>query len=503
MELGEDMKKRQFNLSILLIFIFLLLFVTGCRKNPGDTEDEDIVLSILSINDFHGQLEETEDGAGAARIAGFVDEVRSQNPDSTLLLAAGDMFQGTALSNVAYGLDVVTFMNMLEFDAMTIGNHEFDWTLDKVLSYRDGDIENGEANFPFLSTNICYNPTESLPEELEEYTIVERLGIKIAIIGFIGENQKEDIAPSMCADYTFISPLEEVRENIKEARTEKGADIVIVMGHEDNSKLSNSFANGTGDYEVNAIINAHTHDLENSRIYRSEDKQYVTVCQSKSNGEYVGQTTLTIDPETKEVKSSAVRNVRMTSSREKDAEIDSFVNTTKSKYAHIFNRELCVAGDNISRAQGTNWAVKALYNYSNRELGVIDVAFINTGGIRATAFPIDKDTIITIDHVYKIMPFDNSVKITELSGKQLIHAFKINGVVAAGNFYISGSNYYVNGELVDETKTYRVIAVDYIFDNENYPFVDGTNTVITELLLRDILIKEFEIIGQNNQVWLP
>lgn len=496
------MKNKQIKFYIILVLVLVLSFVTGCRKDPEDKVPEDILLTILSVNDFHGQLEETEEGAGAARIASFVDEVRGENPDSTLLLAAGDMFQGTGLSNVGFGQDVVTFMNMLDFDAMTIGNHEFDWTLDKILSYRDGNLDNGEANFPFLSTNIYQHSTDGLPEHIDEYVVLERMGIKIAVIGFIGENQKDDIAPTMCADYTFNSPLEEVRENIKEARTEDGADIVIVMGHEDDSKLTNSLASGTGEYAVDAIINAHTHDLENNRIYRPEDKQYVTVVQSKSSGEYVGQTTLTIDPETKDVKASAVRNVRMTSNRPKDAEVDAFVNTTREKYAHIFDRELCVAGCNISRAQCTQWAVDALYEYANRELGNIDISFINTGGIRANAFPINKDDVITVNHVYKIMPFDNMVKITELNGKQLIHALKINGVVAAGDYYVSGSSYYVNGELVDENKLYRVIAVDYIFDNESYPFVNGTNTVIPEILFRDILISELELLGLNNELWL-
>lgn len=496
------MKNKFFKIFSLTILVFIISFVTSCKKEEQPVEDADIILNILSINDFHGQLEETDDSAGAVRIANFVDEVRSEHPETTLLLAAGDMFQGTALSNVGFGEDVVNFMNLLEFDAMTIGNHEFDWTLDKVLSYRDGNVENGEANFPFLSTNIVEHAINGLPEELDEYVIVERKGIKIAIIGFIGENQTEDIAPSMIAGYSFTSPLEEIRENIKEARTEDGADVVIVMGHEDSSQLNNALASGIGDYEVDAIINAHTHDLENSRIYRSEDKKHVPVVQSKSSGEYVGHTTLIIDPETKDVESSAVRNVRMTSNRQKDAEVESFVNEIKSKYSHIFDRVLCTAGQNFSRSQGTNWAVRALYKYANRELGKIDLAFINTGGIRANGFPIYEGEEITVNHVYKIMPFDNMIKITELSGKQLIHALKINDVVSAGNYQISGSNYYVNGELIDENAMYRVVAVDYIFDNESYPFVNGINSVEPGILFRDVLIKELELLGQNNEEWL-
>ena len=501
--IGENMKNRHFKLFGILIFSMLLVFTTSCKKNnPEDEITQDIVLSILSVNDFHGQLEEVDGASGAARIAGFVKEVRGENPDSTILLSAGDMFQGTGLSNVGFGKDVVNFMNMLDFDAMAIGNHEFDWTLDKVLSYRDGNDQNGEAEFPFLSTNIYQKSTNGLPEHIDEYTIIERKGLKIAIIGFIGETQENDIAPSMIADYSLDAPLEEVRENIKDARTNHGADLVIVLGHEDNSKLNNSLASGTGEYEVNAIINGHSHDLENSRIYRKEDQQYVPVVQSKSSGEYVGQTTLIIDPITKDVKNSAVRNVRMTANRTKDSEVETFVTNVRSSYSHIFDRELCVAGDSISRAQGTSWAVNALFAYANREFGHIDLAFINPGGIRSNAFPINKNEVVTVNHVYRIMPFDNTVKITELTGKQLIHAMKITDTVLGGYYQISGNNYYINGELIDESAIYRVIAVDYLFDNANYPFLNGQNSVYTNVLFRDVLIKELELLGQNNNTWL-
>lgn len=496
------MKNRHFKIFYILLVSLFIVFVTSCRKQPVNNQKEDITLSIISINDFHGQLEETSSGAGAARIASFVKEVRNENEDSTLLLAAGDMFQGTALSNVGFGIDVVNFMNMLDFDAMTIGNHEFDWTLNKILSYRDGDIENGEAEFPFLSTNINDHSINGLPEQLDEYVIVERKGLKIAIIGFIGENQKNDIAPSMCEGYTFTSPLEEVRENIKQARNDDGADIVIVMGHEDSNSLNNQLANGTGEYKVDVLINAHTHDLENSRIYRSSDKQYVTVVQSKSSGEYVGQTTLTIDSETKEIKNSAVRNVRITTSRDKDSEVESFVSNIKSKYAYIFDRKLCIAGKNISRADATKWAVNALYQYANREFGHIDVAFINGGGIRANAFPINKDEVITVNHVYKIMPFDNKVKIAVLTGKQLLNSFNVYDAVFGGDCYAQSGNYYVNGVLIDENSTYRVVVIDYLFDNENYPFINGTDQIATEVLFRDILINELGLLGQNNELWL-
>ena len=135
-------------------------------------------------------------------------------------------------------------------------------------------------------------------------------------------------------------------------------------------------------------------------------------------------------------------------------------------------------------------------------MGHIDIAFINGGSIRSNAFPINKGETITVNHVYKIMPFDNKVKITVLTGKQLLNAFKVYDAVVAGNYNLSNGKYYVNGEIVDENATYRVIVIDYLFDNESYPFLGGTDTIATEVLFRDILINELSLLGQNNELWL-
>ena len=91
----------------------------------------------------------------------YIESIIKENSDAaTLVISAGDMFQGSGLSNYRYGLDMVNIMNMIGFNAMSVGNHEFDWGLSTVLNYNDGDLENGEANFPFLGCNILYKETD-------------------------------------------------------------------------------------------------------------------------------------------------------------------------------------------------------------------------------------------------------------------------------------------------------------------------------------------------------
>lgn len=492
--------KKRFIRKYFIVFIAIFISLLASCKKPAQNKDFEI--TILSINDFHGQLESTDNGAGAARIASFIEKQRGLNPDYTVLLSAGDTFQGTGISNIGYGKDVVEFMNMVDFDAMAIGNHEFDWDLNTVLAYRDGNLENGEAEFPFINSNIRQKSTDQLPEYIDEYTIIEREDVKIAVIGYIGSDQTSDIATQMIEDYEFLNPLEIVRNNIRKARVEDKADFVIICCHDDSSNITNLLATGEGDYEVDAIINAHSHSLYNKRILRTSDNTYVPVIQSGSSGEYVGVTKLKIDGETKEVVDSKVSNEKMSKAKPEDEEVKSFVTGIQEEYEPIFGRELCVAGSDVSRLSGTNWAVNALFDYANRELGDFDIAFINTGGIRKNAFPISKGSTVTVRDAYKIMPFDNTIKTTKLQGKYVVMAMRITDVVYAGKVSIVDGVYYINGEIIDENEYYNVVAIDYIFDKPENPFKFGIDSSATGILFRDVLIREFEIINENNEQWL-
>jgi 2',3'-cyclic-nucleotide 2'-phosphodiesterase (5'-nucleotidase family) len=130
------------------------------------------------VNDTHGAL---EDGK-FSKIAAYFS---SQDSNTSLFLSAGDMFQGTALSNYTQGRAMIRAMNAAGFDAMTIGNHEFDWGLDAIQVYWDGDDSNGEADFPLLGANVYAKATNQRLPWLQDYEIFEREGLKFGVIGVL------------------------------------------------------------------------------------------------------------------------------------------------------------------------------------------------------------------------------------------------------------------------------------------------------------------------------
>ncbi|UKI50180.1 MAG: metallophosphoesterase [Clostridium sp.] len=115
-------------------------------------------LNILTINDTHGYLE-TSDSNSISKIATYMDSY----DENALRISVGDMFQGTGLSNLTKGKAMIEVMNAMNIDAMVIGNHEFDWGIDTILGYFDGNEENGEAKFPLLAANVVDSDSKPLP----------------------------------------------------------------------------------------------------------------------------------------------------------------------------------------------------------------------------------------------------------------------------------------------------------------------------------------------------
>lgn len=487
------------NYKKLLVFLLLLclLFITGCDKNNKNDNKLPDKLIIYTINDFHGALEEVDGKYGAARISGYIKENKITNSDAaTLVVSSGDMFQGSAISNHMRGEIVVDIMNEVGFNAMTIGNHEFDWDLSTVLKYRDGDLSNGEANFPFLGCNIIEKETSSIPEYVDPYNIVEVKGLKIGIIGYMGFGLEDSIATSMIEDYYFSEPVEAISLYAEKLRTEENCDIVIASGHDGDTLTNKQISKLNGDSRVDAIINGHTHATY-AEIYKRDDGVAIPCIQTGTAGENVGVITLNIN-ENKEVSDGSSFNMQMGKRVTPDPIVKKMVDDIVLETAPVFKRVLCTAGAEINQIKGAKWAANAL----NKGIDC-EVAFINSGGIRNSAFPISNGEEVTVSKVFEIMPFDNTIKTVYLKGKYIKSLINSSGIVTSDN--ITGSTatgYYINNEPLDDEKLYKVAAVDYIFDQSSYPFGLGENSVATGILFRDILIKTLEDINNEGQKWL-
>lgn len=486
---------KKFNLILLILLSFV---VFGCKKDEEPKENNDIEkLKVFVINDLHGALEEENGEYGAARLSWLVEKERKVEGQEVLLLCAGDTFQGSAISNYSYGLNTLKIMNQMKFDAMTIGNHEFDWDLSTVLNYVDGEESNGEADFPFLACNIIDKTTNTIPQYVKEYEIVDYGSFQVGIIGYIGSTLESDISATKVENYDFIDPVDRIGELSKELRIAKGCELVLAMGHDASSSTNLRIAGFSGDSAIDGIINAHTHTIYEDTITNGNGKE-IPLTQAGTAGEYMTEIVFKFDSKKVAFDEGVAFNHDMSLYPNGiDETVQQMVNQMTTEIAPIMNEVISKAGKYVSKSSVCQWTADAIYQSVE-----CDLAAINSGGIRQSAFPINEGTDITVKKIYEIMPFDNLVKTCKVNGRDLKNILLINDAVFSNNVVINGSTFYINGELVEDDKIYTFACVDYLFDRESCIYNKGENTEILQLLVRDVMIDALRELKNNGQNWL-
>ena len=218
--------KKALSLAISIVAISFSLL--GCSNNKGggsgskgNNRSNIVSLDIVAFNDFHGNTLDSDTGLGLAKTTTLINELTNHSPNR-LLISQGDMWQGSAESNLTHGNLVTDWMNEQGFASMTLGNHEFDWGQD--------DIINNEkiANFPFLGINVYSTETNSLVSYCKPSTIAKIGSAKIGIIGAIGDCYSSISSSQVKGIYFKVG--DELTSLVKaEAKSlkEQGCDLII------------------------------------------------------------------------------------------------------------------------------------------------------------------------------------------------------------------------------------------------------------------------------------
>lgn len=458
--------KKFLLLTILLLTSFSLI---ACKNaDPVPTLDPADIgfLDIYYLNDFHGAILENDEELGFANIANFLITQKELYPENTIILAGGDMLQGSALSNYYAGLSTINIMNEMYFDAFTVGNHEFDWGIDVVTNYFDGNEDNGEANFPLLGANVFYKGTTDIVEHMDPYVIIERGDLKIGIIGTIGYGLEYSIATSKVEDYEFGSPAQIIEDYTYYLRTEMDVDYVIVASHDTGSTLNSQLAGLTGDYRVDAVFNGHSHS-----VY-SETNLGFPVVQSGGYGEYVGHVRFELTDNL--LTSFTAENLDFYSSellRTPNEVVQSIITGYQAETDSLFNTPIITTGEYFDKTDLSIWIARMMRISTGADIG-----FQNSGGTRTS---ISDDSEINLSVLYQVWPFDNVVKTVYLTGAEI-------------KYLMYDLIYDTEIESFDDTTLYKVATNDYTFDKTSNPFIDGIDPYNTGIILRDLAESELE-----------
>lgn len=447
------------------------------------------ILHIYTLNDFHGMIFPSEDSAGISKIGKYLIDRKKENKESTLIISSGDMFQGSAVSNMSKGMVVVSLMNIIGFDAMTIGNHEFDWTIDTILKYNDNNTGNGELNCKYLACNIICKDTGDLAPWAKPYEVINRGKYKIGILGMIGSNLEYDIFKPNIEGYEFTDEYKAAKKYVPILRNKEKCDIVILSIHADTQNINMKFAELDGDQKIDAIINGHTHNAYYGEYNREGcDLPYV---QSGCYGKYIGYIKLVIDNKTKKIIDCDVQNIKtINTCKESSEEIENEIKKYQ-EYIDIANKPIGLIYDDVNRELGGIWASDSLKNTFDADIGIC-----NVGGIRASGFPLKKGQIITYGDIFEIMPFENEACLISIKGNELIKFFKEDGFYYSSN--VDVLNNKIDGNSIDNNKLYKIATLDFIYICEKYPFINGINHIDTNILFRDVLYNSAKQNVQKN-----
>lgn len=419
-----------------------------------------VSLRILYVNDFHGFAEPIKqtDGkpprGGIAYLAGAVDRARQQQP--SILLAAGDMFQGNAWANLFKGQSVIGVMNAMKFDAMVVGNHEFNFG-QKVLQERIT-----QAKFPILGANV-----EGLPS-LKPYVIKNLNGIRIGIIGVVTQDSV-NTAPKNVSGLKFTPPASALLKYLPEIKRQ--ADIIVVLSHCGYPVDRELAATVPG---IDVIVGGHTH----TKLLNPEKVGNTIIVQAWEHAKDLGVLDLEVEGG-KIVKFQGALQKIGPSTEKPDPQIQAIV----ERYEDLANPPLRqIIGEALVDldASGVRTKETNLGNFIAdimRQTAQADAAIINGGSIKGS---IAKGTIKTQD-VYNALPYDNYLIAVQLTGAQLKEALE-HGVslmkkpshrfpqVSGLTFTYSRSapvgcrvkEVIVGGQPLNLTKKYIVATIDYL-----------------------------------------
>lgn len=494
------MKYYRSYFSILLLMAAIII-VNPVLCYATDSDDTTVHITVLTVNDFHGKIDEQGKNPGLAKLAGYLHAQRQQNPN-TIILSAGDMFQGSADSNLLYGRTVLDAMNKIGFAAMALGNHEFDWGIDRLAELRK------RAGFPFLAANIRYSHQGAQFAEAHPYELINSNGISIGIIGLSTPETAYKSNPRVVGSLEFADPALAVRPIIQELRAKNAAIIILLthLGCEQNKatgEITGEAAELAKQLDgIDLIITGHTHEKVAGTV------NGIPIIQAKFWGRAVGKIDFEYDSVSSKLTNTQLQVVDMNAAvLSSDQQVEELILHDKLviepvKRAQIGWLEGPLPHDKFTLSPLGQWTTDVI-----RQFASADIAFQNGGGLR-TSLNSGK---VTIGNLYEVLPFDNTVYTLELPGIQILEVLEYGlhnpdvGMLQFSGMRVvfdasrpSGSR-VIKTVMADGTplkleRYYKVAINDFMAaGGDGYTiFLKGRNLHDSGQPLRDILVDAFK-----------
>ena len=421
--------------NFLLVCMCALMVVPALRAEH---------LMIIAVNDTHSQIDPASDGkGGVARRRAIYDQLRATNPN-TVLIHAGDAVQGTLFFSLYRGEVEYALMDTLGYDAIILGNHEFDNGMEELAAhYRNVDAVKMSANYDFSAT-----PLDGL---FQPYWIKAVGDKRVAFFG-INVNPTGLIADMNCQNLGYRSAPDVADATARYLKEVQGVDYAIMVSHIGYSSYEPTEPNDTliigHSHYIDMVISSHSHTTikpgSGADRIANADGKLIPIGQNGKSGKLVA--TYDLDLETGNIVYNQIP-------------VDATWDEAASRYTAM-NEWLDLYRHGI---------LKDLSGIKN-----IDCAIMNKGGIR-TDMP--KGTV-TEGVIGSMFPFDNRFVVLEMPGNELIESIKLmcgrggdavsKELRATYNDKGEMTKATIKGKKIDPKKTYIVATIDYLANGGDY-----------------------------------
>lgn len=449
-----------------------------------------VYFDFYAINDLHGKFADADNNIGVDELTTYLKNARATD-ENAIFLSAGDMWQGSSESNMTKGQILVDWMNELDFAAMAIGNHEFDWGEEYV------EANAKLAEFPFIAINIYDRQTNALVDYCAPSVMVEGDGLQIGIIGAIGDCYSS-IAVDKCDEVYFKTgrDLTNLVKTEADRLRSQGADFIVYVIHDgygssssgsmSSSQLASYYDTSLSNGYVDLIFEGHTH-----QGYRIVDEYGVYHMQNKGDNKGgISHVEITINAIT--MATSVIVAETVSNYVYQNLEDDPIVEQLLKKYQDVISPANRVLGYNTryrSSSELLQICAQLYYEAGLKEWGD-KYQIVLGGGFMSARSPYNLYAgEVTYGDLQTILPFDNQLTLCSIKGKYLRSKFL---ETSNDRYYIFCGDYGNSIRInIDPNATYYLVT-----DSYSAYYAPNNLTVIAEydpnVFARDLLADYIE-----------
>ena len=461
--------------------------------------DEPIILDVYATNDFHGRISENSslNEPGISKLSTYLKNKKSLNKDGYIYINSGDYWQDTYESGYNKGALLTECLDLMECETMSLGNHEFDWGVDVIRENKK--LVNYTS---FLGANIRnYPDTSEQVDFAEPYKIIERSGLKIGIIGAIGQYQITSITSSNWENVTFLPHTDVVKELSDELRVEKDCDVILFSIHADETDADGyeitKVSPVSNKKYVDAVFCAHSHQRE-IKYYNN-----VPFVQAGDHGINLSHIQLKYEDGVVSSLAAEYEGYRMMNNLEEDEAINKVIDKYfDEKFIESKNKvHGTIEGvSQISSAYAGNILAKATYDLLLENDIECDIVINNGSRDRVASGEM------TSEKIFNMIPFTNKTLVAKnIKGEDIINEC----VNYTNPYYMPDSSLKI-----ESNKYYTVACIDYMMLHKNtyrnynyfpsysndkliYTIEDYPNTIVENYLQKHSKINALDYTGAN------